>query len=242
MSNQILQNKDRLFRFMNHRYVIIVAGGSGKRMDASIPKQFLLLNDKPVLMHTCETFYRLSHSLSLIVVLPEEHIATWEALCETYSFKIPHQIVAGGAERFFSVKNALETIPHNEGLVAIHDGVRPLVSHKTILTAFDAAMLYGNAIPVIPVIESVRELSETGNHIIDRSKLQLIQTPQVFKSTLICKAYEQDYSEAFTDDASVLEKMGEKIVLTKGNPENIKITRPIDLIIAEALMNCNNRD
>ena len=210
MGKQSLQNQDRTIRFMNYNYVIIVAGGSGKRMDADIPKQFLLLNDKPILMHTCETFYGFSHSLSLIVVLPEEHIVTWKALCATHSFKIPHQIVAGGAERFYSVKNALETISDKEGLVAIHDGVRPLVSHKTIQTAFDTATLHGNAIPVIPVIESVREINGTENHIIDRNKLQLIQTPQVFKCALICQAYRQDFSETFTDDASVLEKMGER--------------------------------
>jgi 2-C-methyl-D-erythritol 4-phosphate cytidylyltransferase len=221
---------------MNQNYVIIVAGGSGKRMDADIPKQFLLLNGKPVLMHTCETFYSFSNALSLIIVLPEEHITTWESLCKTHRFTIPHQIIKGGPERFYSVNNALQTLPHNESLVAIHDGVRPLVSHETIQTAFDAAQQYGNAIPVIPVIESVREQTSTGNHIVDRSRLQLIQTPQVFKCNLICKAYEQGYSSSYTDDASVLEKMGEKIILTKGNPENIKITRPIDLIIAEALI------
>jgi 2-C-methyl-D-erythritol 4-phosphate cytidylyltransferase len=175
----------------------------------------------------------------LIIVLPAEHIATWETLCKTHSFAIPHLIVEGGPERFYSVRNALRTIHPDESLVAIHDGVRPLVSHETIQTAFAAALKYGNAIPVIPVIESVREQSPTGNHIVDRSKLQLIQTPQVFKSSLICKAYEQEFSSSYTDDASVLEKMGEKIVLTKGNPENIKITRSIDLIIAGALINHN---
>ena len=224
---------------MNHNYVIIVAGGSGKRMDNDIPKQFLLLRGRPVLMHTCETFYSFDPALSLIIVLPAEHIATWKSLCKTHSFTIPHQIVEGGPERFFSVRNALRTIHPDESLVAIHDGVRPLVNNQTIQTAFDAALKHGNAIPVIPVIESVREQTPTGNHIIDRSKLQLIQTPQVFKSSLICKAYEQEYSATYTDDASVLEKMGEKIVLTKGNPENIKITRPIDLIIAEALIKHN---
>jgi 2-C-methyl-D-erythritol 4-phosphate cytidylyltransferase len=222
---------------MNQNYVIIVAGGTGKRMDADLPKQFMLLKGKPILMHTCETFYNFDPALSLIIVLPSEHIATWEALCKTHSFTIPHRTVEGGPERFYSVRNALQTIHPDESLVAIHDGVRPLVSHQTIQTAFDAAQQYGNAIPVIPVIESVREQTTNGNHIIDRSRLQLIQTPQVFKSSLICKAYEQDYSSSYTDDASVLEKMGENIVLTKGNPENIKITRPIDLIIAEALIN-----
>ena len=221
---------------MNQNHVIIVAGGSGRRMETDIPKQFLLLHGKPVLMHTCETFYSFDPSLALIIVLPAEHIASWETLCKTHSFTIPHRIVEGGPERFYSVRNALRTIHPDESIVAIHDGVRPMVSHETIQTAFDAALKYGNSIPVIPVIESVREKTTTGNRIIDRSKLQLIQTPQVFKCSLICKAYEQDYSSTYTDDASVLEKMGEKIVLTKGNLENIKITRPIDLIIAEALM------
>ena len=193
---------------MNQNFVIIVAGGSGKRMDADIPKQFLLLNGKPVLMHTCEIFYSFSHALSLIIVLPAEHIVTWKVLCKTHSFTIPHRIVEGGPERFYSVRNALQTIPHTENFVAIHDGVRPLVSHKTIQTAFNVAQQYGNAIPAIPLFESVREQSSTENHIIDRTKLQLIQTPQVFKCSLICKAYEQDYSPFFTDDASVLEKNG----------------------------------
>jgi len=224
---------------MIQNHVIIVAGGSGRRMDAEIPKQFLLLSGKPILMHTCETFYSFDPSLSFIIVLPAEHIATWENLCKTHSFTIPHRVVEGGTERFYSVRNALQTIHPDDSLVAIHDGVRPLVSHETIQTAFDTAFKYGNAIPVIPVIESVREQTLTENRIIDRSKLQLIQTPQVFKCSLICKAYEQDYSSTYTDDASVVEKLGEKIVLTKGNPENIKITRPIDLIIAEALMNHN---
>jgi 2-C-methyl-D-erythritol 4-phosphate cytidylyltransferase len=224
---------------MNQNHVIIVAGGSGSRMETDTPKQFLLLKGKPVLMHTCETFYRFDPSLSFIIVLPAEHIDTWETLCKTHSFTIPHRVVEGGSERFYSVRNALRTIHPNESLVAIHDGVRPLVSHQTIQTAFDAAYKHGNAIPVIPVIESVREKNQTENRIIDRSKLHLIQTPQVFKCSLICKAYEQDYSSLYTDDASVLEEMGEKIVLTKGNLENIKITRPIDLIIAEALMNHN---
>jgi len=224
---------------MNQNHIIIVAGGSGRRMDADIPKQFLLLHGKPVLMHTCETFYSFDPSLSLIIVLPAEHITTWETLCKTHSLTIPHRIVEGGPERFYSVRNALRTIHPDESLVAIHDGVRPLVSHETIQTAFDAAYKFGNAIPVIPVIDSVREQTPSANHIIDRSKLQLIQTPQVFICSLICKAYEQDYSSSYTDDASVVEKLGEKIILTKGNPENIKITRPIDLIIAEALINHN---
>ena len=227
---------------MDTNYVVIVAGGSGKRMDASIPKQFLLLNGRPILMYTCERFLQYDKTLTLIIVLPAEHIETWNALCKEYGFSIPHQIIMGGVERFYSVKNALnhiQTRQHSPNtLVAIHDGVRPLASTKTIHSAFVAASLYGNAIPVMPVIDSVRKIEETGSAIIDRSQLRLIQTPQVFKQSLITKAYDQPFSTSFTDDASVLETMGETIVLTEGNAENIKITRPIDLIIAESLLKC----
>jgi len=225
---------------MNQNYVIIVAGGSGKRMDTTIPKQFLFLNGKPVLMHTIENFYSFDDTLSIILVLPKEHIPFWKTLCHNHSFTIPHKIIHGGSERFYSVNNAILLLPHTENLVAIHDGVRPLVSHETIRTAFDTAKQYGNAVPVTPIIESVRQITSSGNKIINRSKLQLIQTPQVFKCNLICKAYAQGYSSTYTDDASVLERMGEKIILIQGNPENIKITRPIDLIIAEALLNYKN--
>ncbi len=225
---------------MASNYVIIVAGGSGKRMDTALPKQFLLLNGFPILMHTCERFYQYDKSLSFIIVLPSEHIETWNLLCQKYAFSIPHKTIAGGSERFYSVKNAIDHIQTQrnspEALVAIHDGVRPLVSLKTLRKAFIVAGEYGNAIPVISVIDSVRKVEEMGSSIIDRSQLRLIQTPQIFRLSLIIKAYNQPFSERFTDDASVLEAMGENIVLTEGNAENIKITRPIDLIIAESLL------
>jgi 2-C-methyl-D-erythritol 4-phosphate cytidylyltransferase len=225
---------------MTSNYVIIVAGGSGKRMDTALPKQFLLLNGRPILMHTCERFYQYDSTFSIIIVLPSEYIETWNTLCEEYSFSISHKIIAGGAERFYSVKNALDFIQthqdNQETLIAIHDGVRPLVSPETIYKAFVTASQLGNAIPVISVIDSVRKVEEDRSSIIDRSQLRLIQTPQVFKLSLITKAYHQPFSDRFTDDASVLETMGETIILTEGNAENIKITRPIDLIIAESLL------
>lgn len=229
---------------MISNYIVIVAGGSGKRMEATVPKQFLLLNGRPILMHTCERFYQYDNTLTFVIVLPSEHIETWNALCKEYAFSIPHKTIAGGSERFYSVKNALDHIQAyqntQETLVAIHDGVRPLVSLETIDKAFLAAKEKGNAIPVIAVIDSVRKVEDTGSSIVDRTQLRLIQTPQVFKLSLITKAYQQHFSENFTDDASVLETMGETIVLTEGNAENIKITRPIDLVIAESLL--KNRD
>jgi 2-C-methyl-D-erythritol 4-phosphate cytidylyltransferase len=225
---------------MVSNYIVIVAGGSGKRMDATVPKQFLSLNGKPILMHTCERFYQYDKTLSFIIVLPSEHIETWNALCNEYTFSIPHKTIAGGSERFYSVKNALDYIQthqnNQDALVAIHDGVRPLVSTETIHKAFIAAGENGNAIPVITVIDSVRKVEAHGSSIVDRTQLRLIQTPQVFKLSLITKAYQQPFSKSFTDDASVLETMGETIVLTEGNAENIKITRPIDLVIAESLI------
>ncbi len=225
---------------MVSNYIVIVAGGSGKRMDATVPKQFLLLNGRPILMHTCERFYQYDHTLSFVIVLPSEHIETWNALCKEYAFSIPHKTIAGGVERFYSVKNALDLIQRHQNsqnaLVAIHDGVRPLVSLETIRKAFVVAEEKGNAIPVIAVIDSVRKVEAYGSSIVDRTQLRLIQTPQVFKLSLITKAYQQPFSESFTDDASVLETMGETIILTEGNEENIKITRPIDLVIAESLL------
>jgi 2-C-methyl-D-erythritol 4-phosphate cytidylyltransferase len=217
------------------KYTIIVAGGSGSRMKSTLPKQFIELCGKPILMHTIETFYLFDPSMQLIVVLPPEQFEFWQELCHLHQFTIGHQIVAGGQTRFHSVKNGLSAIT-GDALVAIHDGVRPLVSHDTIARCFEAAALYGNAIPCIAVHETVREVSETENQMTDRSRLRLIQTPQVFKSSLIVEAFNQTYNPAFTDDASVLESKGGKIILVNGNRENIKVTERFDLIVAEAVM------
>lgn len=213
------------------KFALIVAGGSGTRMGTDIPKQFLELNGKPILMHTIERFVGHDCSFSITVVLPATQFDYWQELCQTHNFTVPHSLVAGGNSRFQSVKNGLNSLPE-EGIVFIHDGVRPLVSNKTIRNCEQAALEKGNALPVIPVIESIRQITTSGSQHADRSQYRLVQTPQTFKLNLIKKAFTQDESPLFTDDASVCEAMGEKINLVDGNPENIKITQPSDLQIA----------
>jgi 2-C-methyl-D-erythritol 4-phosphate cytidylyltransferase len=217
-------------------YALIVAGGSGKRMGTEIPKQFLELSGKPVLIRTIEKFWLFDASIKIITVLPEDQLGYWEELQKKHSFSIPCIVVKGGPARFFSVKNGLEKIEDNS-LVAIHDGVRPLVSIDTIKRSFEAAQKFGNAVPVISPADSVRMITEKGNIPVNRQFLRIIQTPQVFDSKLIKKAYLQDYNPEFTDDASLLEKTGEAIHLVEGNRENLKITNPGDLAVAEALYN-----
>jgi 2-C-methyl-D-erythritol 4-phosphate cytidylyltransferase len=217
-------------------YALIVAGGSGKRMGTEIPKQFLELSGKPVLIRTIEKFWLFDASIKIITVLPEDQLGYWEELQKKHSFSIPCIVVKGGPARFFSVKNGLEKIEDNS-LVAIHDGVRPLVSIDTIKRCFEAAQKFGNAVPVISPADSVRMITEKGNIPVNRQFLRIIQTPQVFDSKLIKKAYLQDYNPEFTDDASLLEKTGEAIHLVEGNRENLKITNPGDLAVAEALYN-----
>jgi 2-C-methyl-D-erythritol 4-phosphate cytidylyltransferase len=216
-------------------FALIAAGGSGKRMGTDIPKQFLELAGKPVLMHVIERFTRFDKSINIIVVLPESQLDNWEDLKTRYSFSVPHTAVAGGPSRFYSVKNGLQYVEENS-LVAIHDGVRPLVSTETIKNCFDAAGKFGNAIPVICPSDSLRMITQKGNIPVDRQYLRIIQTPQIFNAKLIKKAYLQEYSPEFTDDATLLEKTGESIHLVEGNRENIKITNPEDLVIAEALV------
>ncbi|NOQ25929.1 MAG: 2-C-methyl-D-erythritol 4-phosphate cytidylyltransferase [Bacteroidales bacterium] len=218
------------------RFVIIVAGGSGQRMKSSVPKQFLAINNEIILMMSINSFYRFDNSIDIIVALPEDQISTWKELCVKHNFIVKHSIVAGGQTRYHSVKNALVKI-NTEGIVAIHDGVRPLVSHKTIEQVFEKATLSGNAVPYIDLVDSIRYVDSDVNRPVDREKYKLIQTPQGFKSSLIKKAYEQPWEESFTDDASVVEKFGDKINLIAGNRENIKITSQVDLKIAEVLKN-----
>jgi 2-C-methyl-D-erythritol 4-phosphate cytidylyltransferase len=215
-------------------YALIVAGGSGKRMGAGIPKQFLELSGKPLLMRTIERFWSFDDSISIFTVLADDQIILWEELQKKHSFSIPNIAVAGGPERFYSVKKGLEKI-EGSGLVAIHDGVRPLVSIDTIKRCFDAAQKFGNAVPVVSPADSIRMITEQGNIPVNRQYLRIIQTPQVFDSKLIKKAYLQDYSPEFTDDATLLEKTGESIHLVEGNRENMKITNPGDLAVAEVL-------
>jgi len=214
------------------KWVIIVAGGMGSRMQAVLPKQFLEVCGRPILMHSIMAFADAINDIRIIVVLPASQIEYWQKLCKQHGFTLPHDIVEGGATRFHSVKNGLSLLP-NEGLVAIHDGVRPLVSRQTITGCFCEAANHGSAIPVTPVIDSVREITESTSRMLNRSALRLIQTPQVFDIATLKKAYEQEYSPSFTDDATVFENAGYHIHLTEGNIENIKITTPNDLIVAE---------
>jgi 2-C-methyl-D-erythritol 4-phosphate cytidylyltransferase len=220
-------------------YAVIVAGGSGKRMGADIPKQFLELAGKPVLMHTIEKFKTFDDSMEIVTVLPENQLRHWAELQKKYSFTVPNTLVKGGKSRFFSVRNGLEFVDV-PGLVAIHDGVRPLVTIDTIKRCFETAEKMGNAIPVIPPSDTLRMITETGNSPINRLNVKQVQTPQVFSAELIKKAYLQDYLPEFTDDATVLEKTGVKINLVEGNRENIKITNPEDLIIARSLYDVIN--
>jgi 2-C-methyl-D-erythritol 4-phosphate cytidylyltransferase len=216
-------------------FVVIVAGGTGKRMGAEIPKQFLELAGRPVLMHTIERFKSFNDAIEIITVLPENQLRHWVELQKTYSFTIPQTLVKGGSHRFFSVRNGLKFV-NAPGLVAIHDGVRPFVSIDTIKRCFETAEKLGNAIPSISPTESIRILNDQGSLPLNRLHIKQIQTPQVFNAGLIKKAYLQEYRLEFTDDATVLETMGEKINLIDGNRENIKITNPEDLLISKALL------
>lgn len=217
------------------RQAIIVAGGRGTRMNNEVPKQFLPLCGKPIVMHTLETFYQFDSNIELILVLPEQLISYWQNLCVEHQFDIPHHTITGGNERFYSVKNGLALAKPN-ALIAIHDGVRPFVSKQTLERCFAEAELQGNAIPAMPLVDSIRQLKGTESQIVDRNELRAIQTPQVFQSQIITKAFEQPFSPTFTDDASVVEAYGETIHLVEGNVENIKITTPFDLLIGETLL------
>jgi 2-C-methyl-D-erythritol 4-phosphate cytidylyltransferase len=217
------------------KFVIIVAGGSGKRMGTEIPKQFLNLNGEPVLMHTIRVFHRYDPACRLIVVLPDSQQEYWAALCAVHHFALPHKVVSGGETRFHSVGNGLAEVT-NRGIVFIHDGVRPLVSNSTVSRCYETALKSGNAIPVLPVNESLRKLEGDRNTTVDRSLFFSVQTPQTFQSEQILGAFRQDYDPAFTDDASVVEKAGYPVQLVAGNRENIKITTPEDLIVAEAFI------
>ena len=217
------------------KIVIIIAGGKGLRMQTETPKQFIELQGKPILMHTMNVFFKYDNNISIILVLPADQIDYWKQLCEQHHFSILHMIVEGGETRFHSVRNGLKHAQDNS-LIAIHDGVRPLVNVETIECCFDAATQYGNAVPVVDLVDSVRMVKGSESEIIDRNKLRLVQTPQVFDSQLLLKAYEQAFNPSFTDDASVVETLGTKIHLVEGNRENIKITTPIDIAVAEHLI------
>ena len=218
---------------------IIVAGGSGTRFGAELPKQFLNLKGLPILMRTIQAFGENSDgSFDVIVTLPVGQIDLWHDLCSEYGFAVPHRIVPGGETRWHSVKNALDSIGDIAGVdvIAVHDGVRPLASVALIGRVLDAARCDGAAIPVVMLNDSVRQLSGEDSHAIDRSSLRAVQTPQAFDARLLLEAYGQPFDPTFTDDASVVERYGHKVTLVEGESSNIKITRPMDLALAEILM------
>lgn len=219
-------------------YMIIVAGGHGTRMGSDIPKQFLKIDGKPILMRTLERFHDYDPEIHLIVVLPKEQQEYWHKLCEEYHFTIPHEIADGGETRFQSSKNGLALIPDDaEGLVGFHDGVRPFVSHDTIRRCIEMAEEEYTAIPVVPVTSTLRHIDPRGGGFnVDRSLYREVQTPQVFDITLARQAFNQPDRSQFTDDSSVIESLGCKVSIVEGNRENIKITTPFDLTIAEAII------
>ena len=215
--------------------VIIVAGGKGLRMRSDLPKQFIPVGGKPVLMHTLEAFYTFDKDIRIVLVLPESHQEYWKSLCNDYNFTVPHYIATGGETRFHSVKSGLSMV--EPGIVAVQDGVRPFASKELVSRCFEAAKIYKAVIPVINSTDSLREITTaTESRIIDRSKIRLVQTPQVFEYDLLQKAYETGYNETFTDDASVIEATGATIHLVEGETTNIKITTPLDLKIGEVIL------
>ena len=218
--------------------VIIVAGGSGSRMQARQPKQFLPIGGRPILMHTVERFAEALEGCRIVVVLPKTHITHWQSLCKEYGFDRTHTLCEGGQTRFESVRRGLAHIGDAE-LVAVHDGVRPLVSGDMIRRTVEDARTFGAAIPVVPPVDSLRELDGTASRIVDRSRFRIVQTPQTFRASVIREAYERPYDERFTDDASVVEACGHEIHLCEGAYSNIKITTPVDMAIAEALLKNN---
>ncbi len=218
-----------------NRSVIIVAGGAGRRMRLDLPKQFLIIRGMPLLMHTIIKFHTYDRNIEIIVAIPEDYSTYWEKLCLDHRFNIHHKIAYGGETRFQTVKNCIPLIEHKQ-LIAVHDGVRPLVSHDTIDRCFKMAAEKGTAIPCIPVPESIRITDDSGSHPVNRDIYRLIQTPQVFHWDILYESYMQPYQPEFTDDAGVVEKAGYKIHLVEGNFENIKVTTPADIFMVEALM------
>jgi 2-C-methyl-D-erythritol 4-phosphate cytidylyltransferase len=219
---------------MSETSVIIVAGGRGLRMGRDIPKQFIQIGGRPVLMHTIERFYGFDETMEIILVLPEDQFPYWQALCRKVDFRIEHLLVEGGGTRYQSVKNGLAKVTGN--LVAVHDGVRPFVNNETIERCFHAAQKFGAVIPVMEMVDSIRKVKGDRSQMRPRYDYRTIQTPQVFRTSTLKKAYQMPFRPDFTDDASVVEAAGYDITLVEGNSENIKITSPFDLVVAEAIL------
>lgn len=222
------------------KYAIIVAGGSGTRMGASLPKQFLLLHDKPVLYYTLQTFLQAYDDLELILVLPVEYTDMGQEIIDAWFDKERIRITAGGDSRFQSVKNGLALV-EEESVVFVHDGVRCLLSTALIHRCYETAVSGGTAIPVIPSKDSIRLLTEEGNNALDRNLVMQVQTPQTFHSKIILPAFQIDYKDKFTDEATVVEAFGIKLSLVEGEEENIKITRPLDLVLAAEILSARKQ-
>ena len=221
---------------------IIVAGGSGTRFGAELPKQFLELGGKPILMRSIEAFANSGNCpVDVIVTLPSDQMDLWQRLCDRYGFGVPHRVVPGGETRWHSVKHALDSMGDvNEvDIIAVHDGVRPMVTADVICRTIETARRDGAAIPVVALNDSVRQVVGEASHALDRSALRAVQTPQAFDARLLLDAYSLPYQPTFTDDASVVEQLGHPITLVEGDPHNLKITRPMDLALAEYLLNSN---
>lgn len=221
-------------------YIIIVAGGKGLRMGGDLPKQFMPLHGKPVLMHTIERFRAYSDELKIILVLPHEQQDYWRQICQKHNFTIEHTVVDGGQTRFHSSQNGVAAVPDDAtGVIGIHDGVRPFVSEETIARCFEAARQFGAALPVLPVTDTLRRVTDDGGYNVQRNDYRTVQTPQTFDAQLLKQAFKQPYSDNFTDDASVVEALGHKVTMVDGNRENIKLTTPFDLVVAETLIKKN---
>ena len=218
------------------KYAIIVAGGKGLRMGGELPKQFIPVEGRPVLMRTLDAFHAFDSTMEIILVLPRDHQPYWQELCAEYQFAVPHRIADGGATRFHSVQSGLALADEAEALIAVHDGVRPFVSSEVIEACYREAEAHGAVVPVIPIVETVRHLLPEGSVTVPRDAYRLVQTPQTFRASLLRRAYEQPFCEAFPDDASVVEAVGHVVHLVEGNRENIKLTTPYDLIVAKALV------
>jgi 2-C-methyl-D-erythritol 4-phosphate cytidylyltransferase len=217
------------------KYAVIVAAGSGTRMGSSLPKQFLLLQNKPVLWHTATAFLHAFDDLDIKLVLPKDHFAKGESIAHSTGQPHRFEMIEGGETRFYSVRNGLSVIDE-PSIIFVHDGVRCLVSAELIRHCYDVAIEKGNAIPAINSVDSLRVEKNGDYEIIDRTKIKIIQTPQTFKSEILKKAFEQEYQDSFTDEASVVERTGTKINLVEGEEMNIKITRPFDILIAEKFL------
>lgn len=218
-----------------NKYAVIVAGGNGSRMNSTVPKQFLLLKNKPVLYYTLDTFLKAYHDLKVILVLPEEYVATGQEIIDAWFDYKRISITVGGRTRFHSVQNGLQLI-EEESIVFVHDAVRCLLTTALIHRSYEAALEFGATIPVVDCKDSVRMVSSAGNEALERRNIKLVQTPQVFLSTILLPAFNIDYKDKFTDEASVVETFGMKVHLVEGEENNIKITSPIDMLLAEYLL------